>query len=64
MIGSVKKACQIISCFTNRDPALGIGEIANRLNMNVYTLYCQHALQRGGINEGQQKTVPPWMEIA
>lgn len=39
MIASVRKACQIIDCFSNDDPALGIGEIANRLNMNVSTAH-------------------------
>jgi len=39
VIGSVKKACQIINCFSNDDPALGIGEIANGLNMNVSTAH-------------------------
>lgn len=39
LIGSVKKACQIISCFTNEEPALGIGEIATRLGMNISTTH-------------------------
>ncbi|QTD39444.1 IclR family transcriptional regulator [Sporosarcina sp. Te-1] len=39
MIGSVRKACQIISCFSNEDPALGIGEIAERLDMNISTAH-------------------------
>ncbi|MCM3452415.1 IclR family transcriptional regulator [Heyndrickxia oleronia] len=39
MIGAVKKACQIISCFSNENPALGLGEIAERLGMNVSTTH-------------------------
>ncbi|HJF33915.1 MAG TPA: IclR family transcriptional regulator [Sporosarcina psychrophila] len=49
MIGSVKKACQIISCFSNEDPALRIGEIANRLGLNVSTT---HHLVSTLCNEG------------
>lgn len=49
MIGSVKKACQIISCFSNEEPALGIGEIANRLSMNISTT---HHLVSTLCNEG------------
>ncbi|MFJ7724715.1 IclR family transcriptional regulator [Neobacillus novalis] len=39
MIESVRKACQIISCFSNEDPALGIGTIADKLGMNVSTAH-------------------------
>ncbi|MDQ0185880.1 IclR family transcriptional regulator [Cytobacillus sp. FSL R5-0569] len=39
MIGSVKKACQIISCFSNEDPALGIREISHKLGMNPSTTH-------------------------
>ncbi|TQR19598.1 IclR family transcriptional regulator [Psychrobacillus vulpis] len=34
MIESVKKACQIISCFSSEEPVLGNAEIANKLGMN------------------------------
>jgi IclR family KDG regulon transcriptional repressor len=49
VIGSVKKACNIISCFSNEHPALGIGEIANRLGMNTSTT---HHLVSTLCNEG------------
>ena len=49
MIGSVKKACNIIGCFSNEDPALGIGEIANKLGMNPSTT---HHLVSTLCNEG------------
>ncbi|MGN7399571.1 IclR family transcriptional regulator [Cytobacillus praedii] len=49
MIGAVKKACQIISCFTNETPILGIGEIAAKLDMNVSTA---HHLVSTLCNEG------------
>lgn len=49
MIGSVRKACQIISCFSNDDPALGIGEISARLGMNISTA---HHLVSTLCNEG------------
>ncbi|MCG7335839.1 IclR family transcriptional regulator [Sporosarcina sp. ACRSM] len=39
MIASIKKACQIISCFSSDDPALGVGEIADRLDMHVSTTH-------------------------
>ena len=39
MIASIKKACQVISCFTSDDPALGVGEIADRLDMHVSTTH-------------------------
>lgn len=39
MIESVKKACQIISCFSNEEPVLGIGTIAEKLGMHVSTAH-------------------------
>lgn len=39
MIASIKKACHVISCFSNDDPILGVGEIADRLNMHVSTVH-------------------------
>lgn len=39
IIESVKKACQIISCFSNEEPVLGVGEIADKLNMNISTAH-------------------------
>ena len=46
MIASIKKACQIISCFTSDDPALGVGEIADWLDIRVSTLYDEGLLMR------------------
>jgi DNA-binding IclR family transcriptional regulator len=39
MIESVKKACQIISCFSNEEPVLGIGTIAEKLGLHVSTAH-------------------------
>lgn len=39
IIESVKKACQIISCFSNEEPVLGVGEVADKLNMNISTAH-------------------------
>ena len=39
VIESVKKACQIISCFSNEEPVLGNAEIANKLGMNSATTH-------------------------
>ncbi|MED3561966.1 IclR family transcriptional regulator [Bacillus xiapuensis] len=39
MIESVRKACQIISCFSNEEPAQGIGMIADKLGINVSTTH-------------------------
>jgi hypothetical protein len=39
VIGAVKKACQIISCFSNEDHTLGVGDIADRLGMHVSTTH-------------------------
>jgi len=39
LIESVKKACDIISCFTHEEPVLGNGEIAAMLGMNPSTTH-------------------------
>lgn len=39
MIESIKKACHIISCFSNEDPVLGNTEIANKLGLNPSTTH-------------------------
>ncbi|EGQ24155.1 IclR family transcriptional regulator [Sporosarcina newyorkensis 2681] len=39
MIASIRKACQVISCFSNDNPALGVGEIAELLDMPVSTTH-------------------------
>lgn len=49
VIESVKKACQIISCFSNEEPVLGNAEIANKLGMNSATT---HHLVSTLCNEG------------
>jgi len=39
MIESIKKACHVISCFSNEDPVLGNAEIANKLGLNPSTTH-------------------------
>lgn len=39
MIESVKKACDIISCFSSDEPVLGNSEIAEKLGMNTSTTH-------------------------
>ena len=55
MIGSVKRACDILSCFTIDEPVLGNAEIAERLNLSrstthhlIKTLCNQGVLMRDG----------------
>lgn len=39
MIGSVKRACDILSCFTIDEPILGNSEIAEKLNLSTSTTH-------------------------
>ena len=39
MIASVRRACQILSCFTQDDPVLGNADIAERLGLNRSTTH-------------------------
>lgn len=55
MIGSVKRACDILSCFTIDEPVLGNAEIAEKLNLSrstthhlIKTLCNQGVLMRDG----------------
>lgn len=55
MIGSVKRACDILSCFTIDEPVLGNSEIAEKLNLSrstthhlIKTLCNQGVLMRDG----------------
>lgn len=49
MIGSVKRAFNILGCFTNDDPVLGNAEIAEKLNLSRSTT---HHLIKTMCNEG------------
>jgi DNA-binding IclR family transcriptional regulator len=49
MIGSVKRACDILSCFTVDEPVLGNAEIAEKLNLSRSTT---HHLIKTLCNEG------------
>ena len=53
MIGSVRRACQILSCFTQDEPILSNAEIAERLGLSrntthhlISTLYNEGVLMR------------------
>lgn len=49
MIGSVRKITRILNCFTKEEPALGISEIAEKLEMHTSTV---HHLVRTLCHEG------------
>lgn len=49
MIGSVKRACDILSCFTIDEPVLGNAEIAEKLNLSRSTT---HHIIKTLCNEG------------
>ena len=49
MIGSVKRVCEILSCFTIDEPVLGNAEIADKLNLSRSTT---HHLIKTLCNEG------------
>ena len=42
MIGSVRRACQILSCFTQDEPILSNAEIAERLGLSRSTTPSPH----------------------
>ncbi|HLS66085.1 MAG TPA: IclR family transcriptional regulator [Pseudogracilibacillus sp.] len=49
MIGSVRRACEVISCFTVDEPILGNAEIADKLNLSRSTT---HHILKTLCNEG------------
>ncbi|MCD2136411.1 IclR family transcriptional regulator [Salinicoccus halitifaciens] len=58
MIESVRRACNIISCFTNEEPILGNAEIAEKLNLSrstthhlIKTLHTEGVLMKEGASK-------------
>lgn len=66
MIASVRKITRILNCFTKEEPALGISEIAEKLDMHTSTVHhlVKTLCEEGVLIKDQRKKIPVGMEAS